>query len=65
MKKFYSLFLITLLVFGLTDLQAQDKNNPWQFSFGANAVDVEADTQTQFADFFDVDENWNLSLIHI
>ena len=59
MKKFYSLFLTTLLVFGLTTLQAQDKNNPWQFSFGANAVDVEADSQTQFADFFDVDENWN------
>ena len=59
MKKFYSIFLTTLLVFGLTTLQAQDKNNPWQFSFGANAVDVEADTNTQFADFFDVDENWN------
>ena len=59
MKKFYSLFLTTLLVFGLTNLQAQDKNNPWQFSFGANAVDVEADTQTQFADFFDVDRKWN------
>ena len=25
----------------------------------ANAIDVEADTNTQFADFFDVDENWN------
>ncbi len=61
MKKFYSLFLTTLLVFGLTTLQAQDKNNPWQFSFGANAIDVEADTQTQFADFFDVDENWNVA----
>ena len=45
MKKFYSLFLTTLLVFGLTGLQAQDKNNPWQFSFGTNAIDVEADTQ--------------------
>ena len=61
MKKFYSLFLTTLFVFGLTTLQAQDKNNPWQFSFGANAIDVEADTQTQFADFFDVDENWNVA----
>ena len=59
MKKFYSLFLTTLLVFGLTSLQAQDKNNPWQFSFGTNAIDVEADTQTQFADFFNVDDNWN------
>ena len=46
MKKFYSLFLTTLLVFGLTTLQAQDKNNPWQFSFGTNAIDVEAASQT-------------------
>ena len=59
MKKFYSLFLTIMLVFGLTNLNAQDKNNPWQFSFGTNAIDVEADTNTQFADFFDVDENWN------
>ena len=59
MKKFYSLFLTILLVFGFTTLQAQDKNNPWQFSFGTNAVDVEADTNTQFTEFFDVDENWN------
>ena len=42
MKKFYSLFLTTMLVFGLSNLQAQDKNNPWQFSFGTNAIDVEA-----------------------
>ena len=61
MKKFYSLFLTTLLVFGLTTLKAQDKNNPWQFSFGANAIDVEADTNTQFTEFFDVDENWNIA----
>ena len=59
MKKFYSLFLTTLLVFGFINLQAQDKNNPWQFSFGINAVDVEADSNTQFADFFNVNENWN------
>ena len=61
MKKFYSLFLTTMLVFGLSNLQAQDKNNPWQFSFGTNAIDVEADTSTQFADFFDVDANWNVA----
>ena len=59
MKKFYSLFIALTMIFGLTTLQAQDKNNPWQFSFGTNAIDVEADTDTQFADFFDVDKNWN------
>ncbi len=59
MKKFYSLFLTVMLVLGVTNLNAQDKNNQWQFSFGANAVDVEADKDTQFADYFDVDANWN------
>ena len=59
MKKFYSLFLTVILVLGVTNLNAQDKNNQWQFSFGANAVDVEADKDTQFADYFDVDANWN------
>jgi len=61
MKKNYSLLLTAMLVFGLTNLQAQDKNNPWQFSFGSNAVDVNADKNTQFADFFDVQENWNVA----
>ena len=61
MKKIYSLILTTILVFGLNTLKAQDKNNPWQFSFGTNAIDVEADTSTQFPDFFDVDENWNVA----
>ena len=59
MKKFYSLFLTTLLVIGLTNLQAQDKNNPWQFSFGTNAVDVESGSNNQFSEYFDISENWN------
>ena len=59
MKKFYSLFLTTLLVFGLSNLQAQDKNNPWQFSFGTNAVDVESGSNNQFSEYFDISENWN------
>jgi hypothetical protein len=50
-----------LLTFGYTTFQAQDANNPWQFSFGINAVDLDADTSTSFNEFFDVDENWNVS----
>ena len=59
MRKIYTLLLTFMLIFGLTNVNAQDKNNQWQFSFGTNAIDVEADQNTQFADFFDVDENWN------
>ncbi|RZP06084.1 MAG: OmpA family protein, partial [Flavobacteriales bacterium] len=61
MKKFYKLLLIGLFIFGTTSIQAQDENNPWQVSFGMNAVDQDADTSTQIADFFAVEDNWNIS----
>ena len=31
-----------LLLFSITIVQAQDKNNNWQLSFGVNAVDLDA-----------------------
>lgn len=61
MKKFYSLLLTTLLFFGLSNLQAQDKNNKWQFSFGVNAVDIKADNNTNFSGYFEVQDNWNVA----
>jgi len=61
MKKIYSLFLALTMIFGLTTLQAQDKENPWQISFGTNAIDVEADTNTSITEFFNIDGNWNVS----
>jgi len=61
MKKIIKVLLITLLTFGYTATHAQDANNPWQFSFAVSAVDLDADTNTDFADFFAVDENWNVS----
>ena len=61
MKNFYKLLLIVLFIFGTTSVQSQDENNPWQFSFGMHAVDQEADTNTSFTEFFDVDDNWNIS----
>ena len=61
MRKIYTLLLTTMLIFGLTNVNAQDKNNQWQFSFGTNAVDLEVDTRTTIPDFFDVDQNWNVS----
>ena len=50
-----------MFIFGITNVNAQDKNNKWQISFGTNAVDVEADKNTQFADLFDAQNNWNIS----
>ena len=61
MRKIYTLLLTTMLIFGLTNVNAQDKNNQWQFSFGTNAVDLEVDQATTIPDFFDVKDNWNLS----
>ena len=46
MKKFYTINLVMLLLFSVTITHAQDKNNNWQLSFGVNAVDLDADTQT-------------------
>jgi len=61
MKNFSKLLLVLLLTIGYTNIQSQDNNNPWQFSFGINAVDLDANTSTQFDEFFAVDENWNVS----
>jgi len=60
MKNLYKL-LIVLFIFGTTSIQAQDENNPWQVSFGTHAVDQEADTSTSFTEFFNVEDNWNIS----
>jgi len=61
MKNFYKLLLIVLFIFGTISVQAQDENNPWQVSFGMHAVDQEADTNTSITEFFDVEDNWNIS----
>ena len=61
MKKIKKVLLITLLTFGYTTSHAQDAKNPWQFSFAVSAVDLDADTDTDFSGLFAVDENWNVS----
>ena len=61
MKNFGKLLLILLITISYTNIQSQDNNNPWQFTFGINAVDLDADTSTGFDEFFAVDENWNVS----
>ena len=61
MKNFSKLLLILLITIGYSNMYAQDNNNPWQFSFGINAVDLDADENTKFDEYFAVDENWNVS----
>ena len=51
MKKIYLPFITFMFIFGITNVNAQDKNNKWQISFGTNAVDLEADKNTQFLHF--------------
>jgi hypothetical protein len=55
MKNLCKLLIAVLITFSYTNTYSQDENNPWQFSFGINAVDLNAD------EFFAIDENWNVS----
>jgi outer membrane protein W len=55
MKNFSKLVFAVLVTFSYANALSQDENNPWQFSFGINAIDLNAD------EFFAVDENWNVS----
>jgi outer membrane protein W len=55
MKNLSKLLIAVLITFSYTNTYSQDENNPWQFSFGINAVDLNAD------EFFAIDENWNVS----
>jgi hypothetical protein len=61
MKKLIALLTFLIFVINSSEIRAQDEDNPWQISFGTNAVDVEADTNTSITNFFNVDSNWNVS----
>ena len=61
MKNLSKIILIVLITFSYTNSYSQDNNNPWQFSFGVHAVDLEVNSQSEFGDFFAVDKNWNVS----
>jgi outer membrane protein OmpA-like peptidoglycan-associated protein len=54
-----------LLVLGYSNANAQDKNNPWQITIGANAVDLypvgeNAPQGEYFDEFFNVKDHWNI-----
>jgi outer membrane protein OmpA-like peptidoglycan-associated protein len=64
MKHLNKIFVAVLMATGL-NTYAQDTNNPWAISFGANAVDTRAGASgDEFADKFNqpykIKESWNI-----
>ena len=64
MKNLNKLFASLLLVAGLA-AQAQDSDNKWAISFGANAVDgarvsAASKVEDQFSQYFNAKEYWNI-----
>ncbi|WP_294736645.1 OmpA family protein [uncultured Flavobacterium sp.] len=63
MKQLNKLFVAALMVLGL-NANAQDDNNPWAISFGANATSTRFGAASEFGDqfggYFKVKENWNV-----
>ncbi|WP_166959603.1 OmpA family protein [Yeosuana marina] len=66
MKNLSRLLLAMLLVLGYSNANAQDKNNPWQITIGANAVDAFPSgdgapfSETIFSEYFNVGDHWNI-----
>ena len=68
MKQLSRLLVVGLLLIGYNNIQAQDENNPWQVSFGVNAIDVyptnDQDaaypTGTLFSEYVNVNDHWNI-----
>ncbi|WP_447635367.1 OmpA family protein [Flavobacterium microcysteis] len=63
MKHLNKIFAAMLLAVGL-NANAQDSDNPWAISFGANAVDTRFSAakkfEDQFSNFFNAKDNWNI-----
>ena len=65
MKNLSRLTLTMLLVFAIGNVNAQDENNPWQFTIGINAVDVfpvgeDAPQGDYFQEFYNVEDHWSI-----
>jgi len=69
MKHLSKLLLVALLVMGFNNVQAQDENNPWQVSFGVNAVDVyptgdhiklDGSASSFGNELFNANDHWNI-----
>ncbi|MBF6607466.1 MAG: OmpA family protein [Flavobacterium sp.] len=63
MKHLNKIFAAAIMLFGLS-VHAQDDNNPWAVTFGANAVDTRvsaaSSVQDQFSEYFNAKDHWNI-----
>ncbi len=63
MKHLNKIFVAVVLAMSI-NAHAQDSDNPWAITFGANAVDTRAGATSEFADKFNqpfnVKESWNI-----
>ncbi len=63
MKHLSRLFVVLFLAGGVF-ATAQDENNPWQVSFGVNAIDTyptnQAGQGNWFSQYFNVNDHWNI-----
>jgi len=65
MKNLSRVLLVAVLLLGISTTNAQDKNNPWAFSFGLNAVDLYPTGEPTpsgpiFDEFFNANDHWNV-----
>ncbi|MDT0691308.1 OmpA family protein [Salegentibacter sp. F188] len=65
MKHFSKILLASMLVLGLTSVNAQDANNPWSIGIQTNAVDFyptgqDAPQGEWFNDYFNTGDHWNI-----
>ncbi len=65
MKNLSRLFFVAVLIASFSTSNAQDKNNPWAITIGANAVDfypVGEDTPQgdYFDEYFNAKDHWNI-----
>ena len=66
MKNLSRLLFAMLLVLGYSNANAQDQNNPWQITIGANAVDAYPNgdglpfSESFGEELFNVEDHWNI-----
>ena len=72
MKQLSRLLVVALVLLGFNNIQAQNEDNPWQFTIGINAIDVYPTNSTPstafpsyetgglFDEYFNVNDHWNI-----
>ncbi|WP_417443198.1 OmpA family protein [Joostella sp.] len=67
MKHLSKLLVAAFLFVGISNMNAQDQNNPWQIAFGVNAVDAyptNSDrpyaSESWFDEYFNASDHWNI-----